>query len=230
MTSDRPERKPRVLTQLSGMPEKTTRHKILQYLDQNRTGTAREVARAMRVTPANIRRHLSILEADGRIERIGRKQIGRGRPEKVYSLSGKLKGENLEVLVRALLDEVPSARRGTLMQKIGRSGLGKAIEATQLTLRQRMPSVVDRLNELSYHARWEAGKEGPRILFGHCPYRSIVSDYPELCGMDVTLLERLSESRVDQIAKLDQKLGGTPLCIFVLREVLSGVGEENQAN
>ena len=91
----------------------------------------------------------------------------------------------------------------------------------QLTLGQRLPSVIDRLNEFSYHARWEAGKEGPRILFGHCPYRSIIADYPELCKMDAALIEWLSESRVNQVAKLDQKLGGTPLCIFVLREARS---------
>ena len=89
----------------------TTRQKILDYLKRNQTVSSREVARALRMTPANARYHLGILAADGRVELVSQRQaplrgqVGRGRPEKVYRLAGTLAGDNLSVLADALLRE-----------------------------------------------------------------------------------------------------------------------------
>jgi predicted ArsR family transcriptional regulator len=201
------------------MSNLTTRHKILQYLAQHRASTASEVARAMRVTPANARRHLNILASDGRIEEVALKQADRGRPERVFGLSGAMKGDNLEGLVRAWLDGIPLSRRQTVLKNVGRDRLLPGEKPPNGNLAQRLVGLVELMNEMHYHARWEAGNDGPRIIFGHCPYNTIIANYPELCQMDTAFLESMLAIDVTHSEKLQKKLGGNPVCIFQVKSV-----------
>ena len=201
------------------MPNLTTRHRILHFLARHRTGTAGEVARAMRVTPANARRHLNILAADGRIEVVSHKQVGRGRPEIVFSLSGTMKGDNLEGLVRAWMEGITQSRRLAVLKKVGRDSLVPHEQQPQGNLAQRLAAIVERMNNMHYHVRWEAGNDGPRIMLGHCPYKAVLASYPELCQMDAALLESMLGMQVIQSAKLQKKLGGSPVCIFQVKSV-----------
>jgi len=192
----------------------TTRQKILDYLKRNRTVSSREIARALHMTPANARHHLSILAADGRVEVVNQRQVGRGRPEKVYHLAGVLLGDNLSALADALLTEADG--------KIEMEALGKRIVAGNGTagqpLMRRLASTVNRLNEMHYQARWEAGAEGPRIVLAHCPYAAVIENHPELCQMDTALLGKLLCGNVNQIAKLEVGAGGMPYCAFVFAQ------------
>ncbi len=62
----------------------TSRQKVLNHLKKTRSVSAREIARALKMSAPNVRHHLSILRADGRIEMTeSRPQDGRGRPEKI---------------------------------------------------------------------------------------------------------------------------------------------------
>lgn len=189
----------------------TTRQKILDYLKRNRTVSSREIARALRMTPANARYHLGILTADGRVEVINQRQVGRGRPEKVYQLAGTLVGDNLSALVDALLTE---AKGDVHMEALGRRLTGENDTASQ-PLMHRLASTVKRLNEMHYQSRWEAGAEGPRIVLGHCPYAGVIEKHPELCRMDNALLEKLLDGEVRQTAKLEIGAGDLPYCAFV---------------
>jgi predicted ArsR family transcriptional regulator len=79
---------------------------------------------------------------------------------------------------------------------------------------KRLNLLVEKLNQMNYHARWEAGPQGPRILFGHCPYASIIGKHPELCRMDAALLKELYGDDMEQIAKIEDLQG---MCIFITR-------------
>ncbi len=79
---------------------------------------------------------------------------------------------------------------------------------------KRLNLLVEKLNQMNYHARWEAGPQGPRILFGHCPYAAIIEKHPELCLMDAALLKELFGNDMEQIAKIENFQG---MCIFVTR-------------
>ncbi len=78
----------------------------------------------------------------------------------------------------------PGASEGQLTLAGG--GVGTATQ--KLSATQRVVRLTDRLTELAYAASWEAGAEGPRILFGHCPYAAIIAKHPELCSMDAQVL------------------------------------------
>jgi predicted ArsR family transcriptional regulator len=191
----------------------TTRQKILDYLKRNQTVSSREVARVLQMTPANARHHLGILAADGRVEVFSQRQGGRGRPEKVYRLAGTLLGDNLSVLVEALLTE---AGGKVEIEAVGQRIAGGSPPAGQPLMR-RLTSTVDRLNEMHYQARWEAGAAGPRIVLGHCPYVAVIGKHPALCKMDVALLEKLLGGDVDQTARLEVGAGERPFCAFAVR-------------
>jgi predicted ArsR family transcriptional regulator len=188
----------------------TSRQKILDYLKRNRTASSREVARVLRMTPANARRHLGILAADGRVEVVSQRGAGRGRPGKAYRLSGALAGDNLSALAEALLAE---AGASVGMEALGRRLAGEGIPSHLPSMR-RLAAAVERLNGMHYQARWEAGAEGPRIILGHCPYAAVVGKRPELCRMDAALLGSLSGGEALQVAKMEP--GGTQPCVFLL--------------
>jgi len=190
----------------------TTRQKILEYLKRNQTVSSREVARALRMTPANARHHLGILAADGRVELVSQRQGGRGRPEKVYRLAGTLAGDNLSALADALLRE---AGQGVDMEAVGVRLASSEVEQGQPLMR-RLTSTVERLNEMHYQARWEAGADGPRVVLGHCPYAGLVREHPQLCAMDAALLEALLGGDVEQTAKLERGAGERPFCAFAV--------------
>jgi len=176
----------------------TVRQKILTYLNKTESASPREVSRALKLSTATVRYHLRMLASDGRLEMIETKSRGgRGRPEKIYSIPRTALGNNLSGLSEALLAETGSSVR---MEALAKRLAGESDFKSQ-PLAKRLSLVVEKLNQMNYHARWEAGSDGPRIIFGHCPYATIVGKHPELCEMDLHLLSQLIARPVDNESK-----------------------------
>ena len=190
----------------------TARQKVLAHLKKTRAASAREIARALKMSAPNVRHHLGILTSDGRLEVTSVHQRGgRGRPEKMYSLSQSALGDNLSVLADALLNV-----------KVNMESLGESIARSQGLvgfLNQPMPKrlslLVDKLNEMHYQSRWEAAAEGPRVIFGRCPFAKIIESHPELCKMDSAMLEISLGRPIAQFTKSESSAQG--LCPFVFR-------------
>jgi DeoR family suf operon transcriptional repressor len=189
----------------------TARQKILAHLNKTRTASAREIARALKMSAATVRHHLRVLASDGRLEFASvRVRDGRGRPEKLYSLPRAALGNNLSALSDALLAELGS---GFKAEALAKHLAGEANFATQ-PLAKRLNLIVEKLNQMNYHARWEAGSEGPRIIFGHCPYAAIIEKHPELCRMDQTILNVWMGQPAKQIFKIGKE--GSSVCVFIV--------------
>jgi predicted ArsR family transcriptional regulator len=172
--------------------------------------SAREISRALRMSEANVRHHLRVLISDGRLDvSSAENRQERGRPEKQYSLPRAVLGDNLAALSDALLAEAGSkVRVETLVKHL----IGETDFASQ-PVGKRLNLVIEKLNQMNYHARWEAGSSGPRIIFGHCPYASIIAKHPELCVMDAELLEKLTGQSAEQLTKIGRD--GSLSCVFV---------------
>jgi predicted ArsR family transcriptional regulator len=190
----------------------TARQKVFAYLMKTRTASAREISCSLKMSTANVRHHLRVLVSDGRLEMNSvRGREGRGRPEKVYSLPRAALGDNLPLLADALLTEVGST---VLMEALAKHLAGES-SITSQPLAKRLNLVVQKLNEMNYHARWEAGSEGPRIIFGYCPYAAIIEKHPELCKMDKTMLKEWMGQPATQIFKVGKD--GSSVCVFAIR-------------
>ncbi|HJS18766.1 MAG TPA: winged helix-turn-helix transcriptional regulator [Anaerolineales bacterium] len=189
----------------------TARQRVLAYLTKTRTASTREISRGLKMSAATVRHHLRILAADGRLEMsFVRGREGRGRPEKVYSLPRAAMGDNLSALGEAVLAEA-----GTSVQM---EALAKRLTAGtsfgNQPIAKRLNLSVESLNKMNYHARWEAGSQGPRLIFGHCPYAALIEKHPELCKMDEALLEELMGDAAVQLFRIGRD--GSSTCVFAL--------------
>ena len=204
------------------MTKLTSRQRILAYLRLHNGVSAAEISRALRVTAANVRHHLGLLVADGRIQNLGPRPGGaRGRPVQVYGLSDTAIGDNLaglaDLVLSVLLENVPAPGREALLENLAaRLAPVTPGEATG-SLPRRLALTIEQLNRLGYAARWEAHAQAPRILFEHCPYAALIRNHPELCGLDVFILSQHLGAAVEQTACLEKTARGTTFCQFALK-------------
>jgi predicted ArsR family transcriptional regulator len=200
---------PRTVTGLLKMI--TARQKVLTYFNKSRTASAREISRALKMSAATVRHHLRVLASDGRLEMASaRGRDRKGRPEKVYSLPRSALGDNLAMLSDALLAEAGS---GVSVERLAKRLAGEVNFVSQPLVKQ-LNLTVEKLNQMNYHARWEAGSEGPRIILSHCPYAAIIEKHPELCRMDEAMLKEWMGQPAAQISKTGKD--GSSVCIFVI--------------
>jgi predicted ArsR family transcriptional regulator len=196
----------------------TTRLRILEYLRTHQTATAVELEHSLGMTGANIRHHLQILESNDLIELVGRRQVGRGRPDNVFGLSRQMLGDGLDflsdALCTALLGNLPQKELEAAIKKTALTMAGGGEYAPDLPLQARLARVISHINKMHYNARWEAASGGPRFILGHCPYVAIITDHPELCRLDGEFLSLLGGSPMAQTAKLQVNNKGLRQCIF----------------
>lgn len=195
----------------------TARQRVLNQLIKLGSASTRGLARTLRVSEPSVRHHLRVLVSEGRVEvRDSPPQDGhrggggRGRPEKIFCPSAARMGNNLAGLVEALL-----LIEGSML-KI--ENLAKYILNTDqfanLPISKRLTLLVEKLNERHYQARWEAGAEGPRFIFGRCPYAAVIEGHPELCQMDASVLGNALGREVSQLGRIQK---GQSVCVFGVR-------------
>jgi predicted ArsR family transcriptional regulator len=200
----------------------TSRQKILNYILENQSTTVEELSKVFKVTPANIRHHLSILTQQGSIRVIGQKSdANRGRPPQIYASSHQIDQNNLDKLADALLYTLLQNRevndRALIISDIVHFMAGD--ENTEFSNpTARLYTAIRSLNRMSYQAHWEAHISNPRIILDQCPYRKIIDRHPELCQMDGSLLTSLLGTTVKQVEKLSINPKGLPHCVFLIDE------------
>jgi predicted ArsR family transcriptional regulator len=198
---------------------KPTRTRILEYLQNKHTATPLEMALALHLTPANIRHHIAILEAEGAIVSIGmRRETIKGRPSRIFILRSEVHNHNLGALASALLTEGSgsSGDRAAYLKRVA-VRMADGLEETPPASSKRLLQTVNRLNEMNYQARWEARLDAPRVILGHCPYAALIPDHPEICQIDAHLLEHLLGREVNKTAHLEPTPQGLRQCVFSVK-------------
>lgn len=204
---------------------KTSRQRVLDYIEQHKVATVSDLSRAMKMTPANARHHLRILEDQGLITVVGeRTGQGRGRPANLYGLTQQAAGSNLDRLAGVLLatfvngqaDPDSQEKLALLADKLAEQirGANLQIKMTSVNLTQRLYGAIQGLNKMYYQSRWEARADGPRMLLGNCPYAAIIEEHPELCRLDEMLIEELTGTPVRLDGKRVKDGRGNPHCVF----------------
>lgn len=205
------------------MTEITSRSRILAYLRNHNGSSAAEISRALHVSSANIRYHLGILTADGRVQVLGmREGQARGRPVQIYGLNEWIAGDFLPALADALLEKIFENISDVEAVLILQSLASRLVPAGDpgglgVHITRRLAQLIVRLNGMGYSARWEAHAAAPRIIFEHCPYARIIERHPEVCKMDIFILKQNLSMQVEQITRREKTNRGTYFCQFVLR-------------
>ena len=183
------------------MVKDPTRKNILDYLHTHHTGGSAEIARTLNLSGAAVRYHLGLLKQEGKVELapdLGARTPG--RPVKHYRLVAEARPNHLaglaSLLLSARLAESGPDNETKVWTAMARDIEGLPTEKRPLP--RRLAQTIQRLNQMNYQARWEAGPLGPRIFMANCPYAAIWKQFPGLCVMDLYLLERLTGLRLRQ--------------------------------
>jgi predicted ArsR family transcriptional regulator len=202
---------------------KTSRQRILDYLRDKPAVTANEIGHILKVSPADARHHLSILVEQGSLEILGQRfSYRRGRPATIYGLTHNAPQHNLHGLSSALLSELIDTiphnnTRQTVLRNLAHRLCASVCENQSISNpTSRLYATIQCLNQMHYQSRWEAHIEGPRLMFGHCPYEAILDQHPELCEMDIFVLSEMLAAPVTQVTKRNLTPLGTRQCMFLI--------------
>lgn len=195
-----------------------TRQMILEHLEKQPYACAEDLALLLAKTRANIQYHLKQMEREGLLVPVHpptSPRSDRGRPRAYFALSQGERPTNLGLLAEGLLDLY-------LKQNITPEDYEKNIARLAqwiLSLPSGSSSYTSRLNRLvkelslrGYQARWEAHASGPEIVFRNCPYAPLLPHHPELCQMDLLILQTNLGTAITQKSQIQLPL--IPCCRF----------------
>ncbi|MGH7565799.1 MAG: helix-turn-helix transcriptional regulator [Gemmatimonadota bacterium] len=182
------------------LPEGTKRSLLDLLLRDERT--SEDLAASLHVSATAIRQHLATLTGLGMVERRKAATSG-GRPAFLYRLSDlgrRSYPKRHDLLVRELIETL-IARQGqdwtlaVVTDAAARLAEGVRDRLEGLDPGERWDAVLAWLEE---EFAWEANAEdrpgsGPRLVLHQCPFHSVSSDHPAICGaFFTTLLDRLT--------------------------------------
>jgi len=181
---------------------KSTRQRLLELLKNRNNQTAAELSRALGVTQADARYHLSKMVNEGLIVVVGQQRAGRrGRPARRYALAEAALKDNFDLLSSALLTitlaDLSQEEQKSFLCRVAAALVGET--DLQGPLSQRLVRAIEKLNELGYVSRWEAHATAPRLILENCPFAKLLNQHPQLCQLDACMLEILLDERVLQI-------------------------------
>ncbi|MEN8098081.1 MAG: ArsR family transcriptional regulator [Chloroflexota bacterium] len=200
------------------------RQEILTILKQKGSATVDELAEMLELTPVTVRHHLDILRAEFLVDAPEvKRRKGPGRPQYVYSLTEEAAihfPQAYDRLAHELLEEIeelfgPDAV-GEMMDQIAKRRILEAPYMDEsLSVERRMDALVEFLNKRGYMAQWHKQEDGTNVVqVSNCPYKRTARVHPELCALDLKVLERVSNAEVVNLHRISD---GNTSCLYRIR-------------
>lgn len=203
----------------------TTRRRVLELVATEGPVTAGELAAELGLTSAAVRRHLALLEDDGKIVVHAGHASGhvrRGRPARRYVVSAggqsELAGGYSELAAQALryLRDAagPEAVAAFAAQRYEAVVRRYAPVLTATDPQERAAQLAGLLSADGYAAsvRPVAGPRVPTVQLcqGHCPVQNAAEEFPELCEAEARAFAGLLGTHVQRLATI---AGGAHACV-----------------
>jgi predicted ArsR family transcriptional regulator len=200
-----------------------TRNRVARLILANGASTAADLALRLGLTPAGVRRHLDALLAEGLVEAREQRVYGhrgRGRPAKVFALTGA---------GRAVFHHTYDDMAIDALRFIAHSGGEQAVDAFA---RRRFAGLAERYRELLADAdpaerpallaealtadgyaastrptaaAQEPGKrtvQGAQVCQHHCPVQHVAEEFPQLCEAETQAFAELLGTHVQRLATI----------------------------
>lgn len=200
-----------------------TRNRVARLILANGPSTAADLAVRLGLTPAGVRRHLDALLAEGLVEAREQRvygQRGRGRPAKVFVLTGT---------GRSVFHHTYDEMAIDALRFIAESGGEHAVDAFA---RRRFAGLADRYRELlaetapaerprvladaltadGYAASTRSTAtaptpakrpvEGAQVCQHHCPVQHVAEEFPQLCEAETQVFAELLGTHVQRLATI----------------------------
>lgn len=206
----------------------STRAKIIELLRQRHETTVEELTRELSLAPATVRRHLDVLQRDGKATMRAVRRAS-GRPHFAFSLtiSGQEElGEHHIRITSRLVEELTSLRAADTRGRSGRDIASLVFERlardlasaclqriTAHRLDERLPQALAALADEGLLFEVTQQASGYLLEGRGCPCRRIRGAPEEACVQDRRLLESILDSVVEP-ADLESEAGG---CAYFVR-------------
>ncbi len=188
--------------------ETSTRDRVARTILEQGPSTAGELADRLELTPAAVRRHLTLLCETGHLDSRDRPVTGargRGRPAKEFFLTDAGRSA-----FHHAYDRLASDAMAFLLERLGPRWLTEFAERTHASLAQRLGDetvveahdLVSALNEEGYIASLSPVASGQQLCQHHCPVAHVARDFPELCEAETELFSRLLGTHLQRLATI----------------------------
>jgi predicted ArsR family transcriptional regulator len=189
----------------------STRTLVLRSVLQHGPSTASQLAVRLELTPAAVRRHLTVLEQVGYL-RARQQRVygsrGRGRPAHAFELTDAGRAvfpasyDRLAIeALRALADEGGAAA----VERFADAAAGEVVARFD-EVRDDYPSAVEALVAALTDGGFVAGlrpvASGQQLCLHHCPVAHVAEVFPELCAAEARAFSRVLGTHVQQLATI----------------------------
>jgi predicted ArsR family transcriptional regulator len=191
-----------------------TRVAVARLLMERGPVTAAEVAGALELSGAAVRRHLDALLADGEAstrQASTRGQRGRGRPARLYLLTdaGRVRfGHGYDDLAVAALRYLSETGGPEAVRIFALRRASELVDRYRSRITAR-GNVADRAGELAaalsaqgYAATARRAGSGDQLCQHHCPVAHVAAEFPELCEAETTVFAELLGTHVQRLATI----------------------------
>jgi len=189
----------------------STRARVARSILQHGPSTASELAERLHLTPAAVRRHLTMLIGAGHLTSRQRRVYGtrgRGRPAMVFALTDAGRAEFPHAYDTLAIDALTFLR-----ESIGEQGVEHfaknfvaGIETRFHELRGEYDNPADALvkalNDAGYVASVNPVATGRQLCQHHCPVALVAAEFPELCEAETRAFAHLLDSHVQRLATI----------------------------
>lgn len=193
--------------------DRRTRDRVAGLLLERGTATTSEIAAALQLTPAAIRRHLDAMQAAGTIVAREARVRGprmRGRPAKVFSLSDAGHAAGPSAYDDIALDALRYLREAAgekAVEDFARRRLAGWEERYSgllagLSVEQRPAALAAALTDDGFAATVAEGGCGVQMCQHHCPVQHVAEEFPVLCEVETEVLGRLVGRHVQRLATI----------------------------
>lgn len=207
----------------------STRDQILSLLWARGEATVVELAEALEMSPAAVRRHLDGLRAEGSVD-VKSRRHPIGRPSFVFYLTEQAEERNSAAYSRLLLrmfQELSGLEQADVSGQGGSEVLDRVFdgiaarlaqehqrEVLGASLEERVVQISDALRAEGILDGWTKEADGFRLLNSSCPYRRAAEATGGACRLDRLAIQNLLGVPVEQVGRV---IDGDPYCEYVVQ-------------
>jgi predicted ArsR family transcriptional regulator len=199
------------LSEAQAADDASTRSRVSRSILQHGPSTANDLAVRLGLTPAAVRRHLTVLtdsgQATSRQQRVYGPR-GRGRPAKVFELTDAGRGNFYQAYDRLAIDALHYLYHLDGEKALERFAASVA-EPIALRFEELVPeyetkaeALVGALTAEGFVASLKPLSTGVQLCQYHCPVAHVATEFPQLCEAETKAFAKILGSHVQRLATI----------------------------
>jgi predicted ArsR family transcriptional regulator len=189
----------------------STRSRVARSILQHGPSTANDLARRLGLTPAAVRRHLTVLASTGQVTSREQRVYGhrgRGRPAKVFALTDAGRAEFFQAYDRLAIEAIDYLREVAGPSAVEQFA-AQVAEAVSTRFRSiageydtPTEALVEALTAEGFVASLQPVASGVQLCQYHCPVAHVATAFPQLCEAETRAFATLLDSHVQRLATI----------------------------